>query len=134
MEVCKLIFLKSFLALNLLTTYQCVGNQTVNTPKIINVDTGYPTDDNWVHIPRGTKKITFKVKAHNTESVLYWLMPTGTQTWYLRKLIGYDIRKNDKENEFSFTWNIDRSSLLDHLHIQALGEGIDSEIVNLYMD
>jgi hypothetical protein len=128
------MILKSFLALNLLTTFQSVGNQmAINTPKIINVDTGYTQDDSWVQIPRGTKKITFKVKADNTETVLFWLMPTGTQTWYLRKLIGYDIRKNDKENEFSFTWNIDRSSLLDHLHIQALGEGIDSEIINLYM-
>jgi hypothetical protein len=58
-------------------------------------------------------------------------MPTGTQTWNQRKLIGYDIKEGEKDNQFSLTWTIDRTSLLDHLHIQALGEGIANDTINL---
>ncbi|MEH7484801.1 hypothetical protein V7157_27770, partial [Neobacillus drentensis] len=83
---------------------------------------------------KGTKKITFKVKAENTETVLFWLMPTGTQTWNQRKLIGSDIKEDDKDNKFTLTWNIDRPYLLDHLHIQALGEGIANDTINLIME
>lgn len=61
-------------------------------------------------------------------------MPTGIETWNLRKLIGYDIRHNNKDKQFSFTWVIDQPSLLNHLHIQALGEGISNETINLIMD
>ncbi len=131
-----MIILRSFLVLSLLTTLQPVENQNVisQPPKIISIYTDYPKNGVWVKIPKGTKKITFNVKADNTETVLFWLMPTGTQTWNQRKLIGYDIKEDDKDNQFSLTWIIDRPSLLDHLHIQALGEGIANETVNLIME
>jgi hypothetical protein len=130
------MILKSCIVLNLLTAYHSVENQQVvlGTPKIISVYTDYPKDGIWVQIPKGTKKITFNVKANNTESVLFWLMPTGTQTWNQRKLIGYDIKEDDKDNQFTLTWNIDRPSLLHHLHIQALGDGIANDTINLIME
>lgn len=84
---------------------------------------------------KGTKEITFKVKAANTETVLFWLIPTGAQTWTERRLIGYDIKENEKDNNFSLTWNIDKPYLHDHLHIQAIGEGIvTNDIINLSMN
>ncbi|MGE8203048.1 hypothetical protein ACQKP0_00570 [Heyndrickxia sp. NPDC080065] len=131
-----MIILKSFLILSLFTAFQPVDNQKVmsQAPKIISFYTDYPKDGIWVQIPKGTKKITFNVKADNTETVLFWLIPTGTHTWNKRKLIGYDIKKDDKDNQFSITWIIDRPSLLDHLYIQALGEGIANDTLNLYME
>ncbi|PGT88260.1 hypothetical protein COD11_05955 [Bacillus sp. AFS040349] len=90
------------------------------SPKIVKFYTGIPEKDNWVTVPEGTKEITINVEALNTETVVFWLIPTGTETWYERKLIGYDI-KDDKDNNFSLTWNIPQH-LHDHLEVQALGE------------
>lgn len=131
-----MILLELLLTLSLLTSYHSVEKQEIvpNPPRIINIDTDYPRDGIWVRIPKNTKSITFKVKAHNTETVLFWIMPTGTQTWNLRKLIGYDIKESDKDNEFSITWVIDQPTLLNHLHIQALGEGVANDTINLIMD
>ncbi|NEZ01521.1 hypothetical protein G4D62_19670 [Bacillus shackletonii] len=131
-----MLILKSCLVLSLLTPLQPVGNQKVvpAPPNIISIDTDFPKKGAWVQIPKGTKKITFKLKAESTETVLLWLMPTGTQTWHQRKLLGYDIKEDDKDNLFTFTWNIDRLSILDHLHIQALGEGIANDTINLIME
>lgn len=129
------MILKSCLVLSLLTAYHSVENQKViaQPPKIISFYTDYPKNGIWVQVPKGTKKITFNVKADNAETILFWLMPTGTQTWNQRKLIGYDIKEDDKDNQFSLTWNIDRPFLLNHLHIQALGEGIANDTINLIM-
>lgn len=64
-------------------------------PNIISIATNYPKKGTWVQIPKGTKKITFNVKAENTKTVLFWLVPTGSGTWSQRKLIGYDIKEDD---------------------------------------
>jgi hypothetical protein len=130
------MILKSCFVLSLLTALQPVGNHKVvpTPPNIISIDTDSPKKGTWVQIPKGTKKITFNVKAENTETVLFWLMPTGTQTWNHRNLIGYDIKEDDKDNLFTFTWKIDRLSILDHLYIQALGEGIANDTINLIME
>lgn len=135
-EVSKLIILKSFLTLSLLTSYHTVEKEKFvhHAPKIISIDTDYPKDGIWVRIPNRTKLITVKVQADNTETVLFWIIPTGTQTWNQRKLIGYDTKENDKDNEFSLSWKIDKPSLLNHLHIQALGEGIANDVINLIME
>ncbi|MCM3667341.1 hypothetical protein M3204_23485 [Mesobacillus subterraneus] len=130
------MILKSFLVLSLLSALQPVENQNVTSaqPNIISLNTEYPQKGNWVLIPKGMKKITFNVKAENTETVLFWLMPTGTETWNQRKLIGYDIKEDDKDEQFTLTWNFDQPSLLDHLHIQALGEGIANDTINLIIE
>jgi hypothetical protein len=138
-EVDPMIILKLFLAFNILTTVQPVISQESSSqpsrPEIISIDTGYPKDGIWVHIPKGTVEITIHVKAENTETILFWLIPTGTQTWTERKLIGYDIKEIHDDNNFSLTWIIDKPYLLDHLHIQALGDGtIANDMINLYMD
>jgi hypothetical protein len=131
----SLLILKICLTLSLLTALNPIEHQEHNshTPKIISFETNFPKDRIWVRIPKGTKEITYNVKAENTETILFWLIPTGSETWNQRELIGYDIKKSDNNNTFSFTWTIDRPSLYDHLHIQAIGEGVENDILNLYM-
>jgi hypothetical protein len=131
------MILKIFFAINILTSFQPNMSQDTPSqppnPEILSISTDYPKDGNWIQIPKGTKEITFEVKATNTETVLYWLIPTGTQTWTERKLIGYDI-KDQIDNDFSLTWKIDKPYLHDHLHIQAIGEGVSNDIINLSMN
>lgn len=128
-----MLLFKTYLALGLLGGHPGYINQVSKEPVIISLKAGYPTDGSWIKIPKGTREITFKVQSENTETILFWLIPTGTQTWTERKLIGYDIKENENDNNFSFVWNIDQSYLHDHLSIQALGEGITSNIINLQM-
>ena len=133
------MILKLFLTLNILTTYQPFISQESPTssskPEIESIYTDYPKEGIWVQIPKGTKEITFYVEAKNTETILFWLIPTGTQTWTERKLIGYDIRENQTDNNFSLTWNIDKPHLYDHLSIQAIGEEmVEQDTINLYME
>ena len=77
------MILKLFLALNILTAFQPFISQespiTSSKPEIKSIYTDYPKDGIWVSIPKGTKKITFHVEAENTETVLFWLIPTGTK-------------------------------------------------------
>jgi hypothetical protein len=117
-----MILLKSVFALTLMMNVFSIHNEK-NVPSSPNIEkfyTSIPEKDNWVMVPEDTKEITFYVEASKTETVLFWLIPTGTQTWNERELIGYDINK-DGDGKFSLTWNIDRH-LHDHLHIQSLGE------------
>ncbi|WP_236560918.1 hypothetical protein [Pontibacillus sp. HMF3514] len=116
-----------------LSSQSLISFESVPDPDIKSIETDYPKSGNWVQIPSGTDEITFSVKAENTETVLFWLIPTGTQTWTERKLIGYDI--NEGDNDFTLTWKIDKDSLHDHLKVQALGENkIMSDIINLFME
>ena len=133
------MILKLFLALNITTAFQPFISQdsptTSSKPEIKSIYTDFPKEGTWVEIPKGTKKLTFHVEAENTETILFWLIPTGTQTWTERKLIGYDIRENETDTNFSLTWSIDKPYLLNHLYIQAIGDGIvEQDVINLYME
>ncbi|MEI5908424.1 hypothetical protein WAK64_15345 [Bacillus spongiae] len=116
------MILKTLLAISLLFTVPVNAKEehVPPSPKIMKLYTSIPEQDNWVTVPAGTEEITINVEALNTETVLFWLIPTGTQTWEERKLIGYDI-KDDNDNHFSLTWKIPKL-LHDHLEVQALGE------------
>ena len=132
------MILKLFLALNIIALFQPFISQEIpasSKPEIKRVYTDFPKEGTWVQIPKGTENLTFHVEAENTDTILFWLIPTGTQTWTERKLIGYDIRVNETDNKFSLTWNIDKPYLLDHLYIQAIGDGIvEQDEINLYME
>lgn len=130
---------KLFLAFYILTTFHPLSSYEnsipPSKPEIKSIDTDYPKDGNWVRIPKGTKKITFHVEAEYTDTILFWLIPTGTQTWTERKLIGYDIRENQTDNNFSLTWAVDKPYLHDHLYIQAINdEFVEQDSINLSMD
>jgi hypothetical protein len=101
------------------------------SPKIEKFYTNIPEIDNWVVVPKSTKEITINVEALNTETVLFWLVPTGSEQWNERKLIGFDI-KNDGDNKFSMTWKIPEH-LHHHLYVEALGDNnIEHTSLNIY--
>ncbi|QHE52417.1 hypothetical protein [Pontibacillus sp. HMF3514] len=114
--------------------YQSIFNVSPPNPDIKSIETNYPKNGIWVQIPKGTDEITFNVKAENTQTVLFWLISTGTQTWTERILIGYDIKENDTDNIFTLNWKINKDSLHDHLHVQGLGENPlnFNKIIHLY--
>ncbi|MHA2855064.1 hypothetical protein ACXZ7E_13800 [Paenibacillus lautus] len=62
--------------------------------------------------------MTIHVEAENIESVLFWVAPTGTETWEERELIGYDI---DGSDGWSLSWEFGNRQFHDHIAVQALG-------------
>ncbi|MED4654571.1 hypothetical protein [Bacillus pseudomycoides] len=99
------------------------------TPQIIKTYTNIPEINNWVSVPLGTEEVTIYVKAKNTETMLFWLVPTGTATWKERKLLGYDTNGTDG---WSLKWNIKGKVLHNHIHVQALGyTSISNDLINI---
>jgi hypothetical protein len=82
----------------------------------------------WWVVPKGTQEITFFTEAKNTDTVLFWITPTGTETWAERELIGYDT---DGSDGWSFTWKFGNRSLHDRIYIQALGNDNSSQAVEI---
>ncbi|MGW6151233.1 hypothetical protein ACWFN4_28270 [Bacillus mycoides] len=99
------------------------------TPQIIKTYTNIPEINNWVSVPLGTEEVTIYVKAKNTETMLFLLVPTGTATWKERKLLGYDT---DGTDGWSLKWNIKGKMLHNHIHVQALGyTSISNDLINI---
>ena len=135
----RLMILKLFLALNIITLFQPFISQESSlhhpNPKLKVYIHIFQKKELGCGFQKEQRILTFHVEAENTETILFWLIPTGTQTWTERKLIGYDIRENQTDNHFSLTWNIDKPYLLDHLYIQAIGDEIvEQDEINLYME
>ncbi|WP_456287925.1 hypothetical protein M1D70_21670 [Paenibacillus sp. AK002] len=86
--------------------------------KILKVSTDLPYDSNWWVVSRDTNTMTIHVEAENIESVLFWVAPTGTETWEERELIGYDI---DGSDGWSLSWEFGNRKFHDHIAVQALG-------------
>ncbi|EGG37906.1 hypothetical protein [Paenibacillus sp. HGF5] len=86
--------------------------------KILKVSTDLPYDSNWWVVSRDTNTMTIHVEAENIESVLFWVAPTGTETWKERELIGYDI---DASDGWSLSWEFGDRQFHDHIAVQALG-------------
>lgn len=110
------------------------SSNTILEANIIRVQTDFPEKEGWVRIPKGTKKMSIYVEAEHTDTVLFWYMPTGTETWYDRRLIGYAINTHE-DDSFTITWDFDDfdpNELLGHIHIQAIGiNNIDNEGFNI---
>lgn len=115
---------------------------TLPPPKVLkSAYTNIPETNNWVTVPKGAEEITIFVEAENTETVLFWLIPTGTQTWWERRLIGYAINTEkdgtfNSPQTFSLTWKIDKPFLHDHIEVQLIGmhETINGGSINLSME
>lgn len=86
--------------------------------KILKVSTDLPYDSNWWVVSRDTHRMTIHVEAEHIESVLFWVAPTGTETWKERELIGYDI---DGSDGWSLSWEFGNRKFHDHIAVQALG-------------
>ncbi|SEL10579.1 hypothetical protein [Paenibacillus sp. OK003] len=87
-------------------------------PIITNVETNFPEKEGWIIIPTDSTELNVTVEATNAETLLFWAVPTGTETWGKRELIGYDTNGNDG---WKITWNIAGKSLHHHMTVQALG-------------
>ncbi|WP_254639730.1 hypothetical protein [Cohnella sp. GbtcB17] len=92
--------------------------------QLLKLDTDLPTEPGWWVVPQGVEKMTIYAEAKNTETVLFWLIPTGTQTWRERQLIGYD---KDGSDGWSLTWEFGNQRLHHHIHAQALGSDSNSQ-------
>ncbi|MGP0586209.1 hypothetical protein [Paenibacillus timonensis] len=93
--------------------------------EIVEVTTDMPQNAGWWIAHEGTTTMTIQVKAHNVDTVLFWIVPTGTETWGERELIGYDL---DGSNGWSLTWDFGSRSMHDRIVVQALGsDGITQQ-------
>ncbi|MEK4521871.1 hypothetical protein NSQ95_10155 [Psychrobacillus sp. FSL W7-1457] len=100
--------------------------------KIQKVNTDLEVEHGWHIVPEGIKKITISMEAENVETILFWIAPTGTETWGERTLIGYDIDGNDG---WSIEWEFGDRIFHDHITIQALGSDYTtqaSETLNIH--
>lgn len=88
-------------------------------------------ESGWWVIPEGAKSLTIHVEAKNTDTVLFWLVPTGTDVWSERTLIGYD---KDASDGWSLKWDFGDRKLHNHIFVQALGiddVSMDSKTINV---
>ncbi|MCG5252951.1 hypothetical protein QYF48_22715 [Brevibacillus agri] len=121
-----------FVVLSLLTGLFGQQGEELRRTVITSVSTDLPKEGNWWQVPKGVKQMTIKVEAKNAETVLFWVIPTGTQMWKERELIGYD---KDGSDGCSITWKFGDRKFHDHIHVQALGdETISNEIINVTSD
>lgn len=96
-----------------------VSSQVSDTlPKIANVKTNFSQKNGWYVIPKNSDKLDVSLEATNVETILFWVVPTGTDVWGERELIGYDI---NEEDGWKLVWNISERSLHHRISIQALG-------------
>lgn len=99
--------------------------------QILKVDTDLEEEHIWHFVPEDVDTMSISVEAENVETILFWISPTGTDTWGERTLIGYDI---DGSDGWSITWEFGDRIFLDLITIQALGsDGVTQakETINL---
>jgi hypothetical protein len=87
--------------------------------RISKVCTDLSEDAGWWVVPKNENKLTIFVEAENADTILFWITPTGTETWVDRELIGY---AKDGGDGWSFTWNFGERSFHDHITVQVLGD------------
>ncbi|UPK45502.1 MULTISPECIES: hypothetical protein [Paenibacillus] len=100
-------------------------------PIITTVQTNYPEKEGWIVIPTDRTQLDVTVEATNAETLLFWAVPTGTETWGERELIGYDTNEDDG---WKITWDIKGKSLHHHVIVQALGSDgktVTDETINI---
>ncbi|RRJ66049.1 hypothetical protein EHV15_26385 [Paenibacillus oralis] len=99
--------------------------------EILEVSTDLPKNAGWWIVHKDVNTMTINVKAKNIDTVLFWITPTGTETWGERELIGYDT---DGSDGWSLTWNFGSRTFHDRIYVQALGsDGAtqDKEIIEV---
>lgn len=68
---------------------ETVATTMDNKVEIIKVSTDLQLNSGWWIVPEAADSMTIFVEADHADSVLFWLAPTGTETWQERQLIGY---------------------------------------------
>jgi hypothetical protein len=77
-------------------------------------------DGVWCTVPAGPGTVTFHVEVTGAYRVELFLVPTGTDTWALRRSLGVD---RDGRDGWSVTWAYGSESLMHHLVVEARGPG-----------
>lgn len=114
----------------------CMNDEKAQTQEgtraqILNVSVDLPKKYGWWVVSKDIDTITISVEAENTETVLFWITPTGTETWEERELIGYD---KDGSDGWSLTWDFGDRTFHDRIYVQALGSNDrtqDKEIIQV---
>jgi hypothetical protein len=113
-----------------MTTSTNQPKQIDTRAQILKVYTDLSEEAGWWVVPKGVSTMTIYAEANNTETVLFWLIPTGTQTWSDRILIGYD---KDGSDGWSLKWELGNRTLHDHIYVQALGSDSQAnDSINVY--
>ena len=103
-----------------------------HSAQILKVETDLEEENGWLIVPKGTSTMTISVEAENVETLLLWIVETGTGTWGERTLIGTDI---DGSNGWALKWEFGERIFHDYIVIQALGsDGVTQakESVNVH--
>ncbi|NBI28150.1 hypothetical protein ERL59_04155 [Chengkuizengella sp. YPA3-1-1] len=99
--------------------------------QLLKVYTDLQEKEGWYVVPKNVHEMTIYANTKNVDTVLFWLAPTGTETWSERQLIGYD---QDGSDGFSLKWEFGNQVLLNHILVQALGSDfytMDDETINV---
>lgn len=90
------------------------------------IDENYKKIGEWYCLPEG-KRLTIRVQAKNTKEILFWAIPTGTGTYWERKLIGKD---SDGSDGWSIKWEYPEPVINSHIEVTAIGaKGKDERIL-----
>jgi hypothetical protein len=79
-----------------------------------------PCEAGWCTLPTGPGTVTFRAEVTGAQRVEFFLVPTGTDTWDLRRSLGVD---RDGTDGWSVTWAYGDESLMHHLVVDARGPG-----------
>ena len=97
---------------------------TVSTTQQLSCDGG------WCTLPAGAGAVTLRAEVTGANRVEFFVVPTGTGTWDLRRSIGVD---RDGSDGWSVTWAYGNEPVMAHLAVVARGPGgtVTAEPVNL---
>ncbi|WP_027085268.1 hypothetical protein [Cohnella panacarvi] len=112
--------------LRTLETKSLLPNQTEKNDtraQILNAYTDLQKKSGWWVVPRSVSAMTIYAEVKNAETVLFWKVPGGTETWGERTLIGFD---KDGSDGWSIKWEFGNQTFHDYIYIQALGNDSSS--------
>jgi len=111
------------MVMSLLLVGSAQASETPNKLPVIKKVTSIPAADEtgWVPLPKGSGKLEIQVEATHATSVKFWIVPTGTDTWQYRQLLGEDTNPADGFS-LTTTYGPERT-FLDHIVLEAVGPG-----------
>mgnify|MGYP000949831348 FL=1 len=108
-----------YIVLVILIFSACSHSEKFDTSaKLLRVYTDLQKEADWWIVSKEISEMSIFVEAENIDTVLFWIVPTGTETWRERTLIGYD---KDGSNGWSLTWEFGDRTFHDRIFVQALG-------------
>ena len=77
-------------------------------------------DGGWCTLPAGAGAVTLRAEVTGANRVEFFVVPTGTGTWDLRRSIGVD---RDGSDGWAVTWAYGDEPVMAHLAVVARGPG-----------